>query len=64
MFFILAGTVVVTTDDNKELCYLRDGSHFGEIALVVNIHRVNLCTFYSYLFINSKHDLRWQMLSL
>ncbi|KAH1016337.1 hypothetical protein HUJ04_007576 [Dendroctonus ponderosae] len=40
MFFILAGTVVVTTTDNKELCYLRDGSHFGEIALVVNIKRV------------------------
>lgn len=40
MFFILAGTVVVTNKDDVELCFLRDGAHFGEIALVVNISRV------------------------
>ncbi|XP_076264976.1 potassium/sodium hyperpolarization-activated cyclic nucleotide-gated channel 2-like isoform X2 [Rhynchophorus ferrugineus] len=40
MFFILAGTVVVKTPEGKEVCFLRDGSHFGEIALVVNIARV------------------------
>ncbi|XP_030765042.1 potassium/sodium hyperpolarization-activated cyclic nucleotide-gated channel 1-like isoform X2 [Sitophilus oryzae] len=40
MFFILAGTVVVKTPKGKEVCYLRDGAHFGEISLVVNVARV------------------------
>ncbi|XP_030765039.1 potassium/sodium hyperpolarization-activated cyclic nucleotide-gated channel 1-like [Sitophilus oryzae] len=40
MFFILAGTVVVKTPQGKEVCYLRDGAHFGEISLVVNVARV------------------------
>ncbi|CAH1127603.1 unnamed protein product [Ceutorhynchus assimilis] len=40
MFFILAGTVAVTAANKKTLCYLKDGAHFGEIALVINIPRV------------------------
>ncbi|XP_030755416.1 uncharacterized protein LOC115881859 [Sitophilus oryzae] len=40
MFFILAGTVVIKTPKGRVVRYLRDGDHFGEISLVVNVARV------------------------
>ncbi|KAL1501721.1 hypothetical protein ABEB36_006999 [Hypothenemus hampei] len=40
MFLLIAGTVLVTTAENKPLCFLKDGAHFGEIALVVRLERV------------------------
>ncbi|XP_044262287.1 potassium/sodium hyperpolarization-activated cyclic nucleotide-gated channel 2-like [Tribolium madens] len=40
MYFIYMGTVAVYTGNGKEICHLEDGSHFGEIALVINEPRV------------------------
>lgn len=47
MFILLAGTVVVTTSEDRPVCYLRDGSHFGEVALALNLFRVSFTIFYS-----------------
>ncbi|XP_066594908.1 potassium/sodium hyperpolarization-activated cyclic nucleotide-gated channel 1-like [Prorops nasuta] len=35
MFFLATGTVSVLTPTGKEICHLDDGSHFGEVALLV-----------------------------
>ncbi|KAI4481119.1 hypothetical protein M0804_009745 [Polistes exclamans] len=35
MFFLCTGTVVVLTPSGKKICYLDDGAHFGEVALLV-----------------------------
>ncbi|RZC41985.1 cNMP binding domain containing protein, partial [Asbolus verrucosus] len=40
MYFIYMGTVAVYTSTDKEICHLEDGSHFGEISLVINEPRV------------------------
>lgn len=42
MFVLVAGTVVVTSMDNIEMYYLRDGVHFGEVALALDLNRVKL----------------------
>lgn len=42
MFLLVAGTVVVTSMDNVEMDYLRDGDHFGEVALALDLNRVGL----------------------
>ncbi|CAH1126784.1 unnamed protein product [Ceutorhynchus assimilis] len=44
MFFLLYGTVEVTNAEGDTICYLRDGTHFGEVALVIKIARVATVT--------------------
>ncbi|KAK0182317.1 hypothetical protein PV327_000468 [Microctonus hyperodae] len=39
MFFLGAGSVAVFTPTGKEICHLDKGSHFGEVALLVQDHR-------------------------
>ncbi|KAK0077443.1 hypothetical protein PV326_010052 [Microctonus aethiopoides] len=39
MFFLGAGTVAIFTPTGKEICHLDKGSHFGEVALLVQDHR-------------------------
>lgn len=38
MYFIDRGTVAIYSESGKEVCHLRDGDFFGEIALVMK-HR-------------------------
>lgn len=40
MYFIHTGTVAIYTNFGKEVCHLGEGSHFGEIALVMEDKRV------------------------
>ncbi|KAL3273512.1 hypothetical protein HHI36_014952 [Cryptolaemus montrouzieri] len=40
MFFIYVGVLAVFTESGKEICHLSDGTHFGEIALLLNEPRV------------------------
>ncbi|KAJ3641081.1 hypothetical protein Zmor_027602 [Zophobas morio] len=40
MYFVSMGTVAMYTGGGKEICHLDDGSHFGEISLVINEPRV------------------------
>lgn len=40
MYFIHFGTVAVYTPSGKEMCHLKDGAHFGEIALIFNEPRI------------------------
>ncbi|KAK9888186.1 hypothetical protein WA026_000455 [Henosepilachna vigintioctopunctata] len=40
MFFVYVGVLAVFTESGKEICHLSDGSHFGEIALLLNETRV------------------------
>lgn len=40
MYFIYYGTVAVYAPSGIEMCHLKDGSHFGEIALLFNEPRV------------------------
>ncbi|CAH1377429.1 hypothetical protein MTP99_018826 [Tenebrio molitor] len=40
MYFIYVGTVAVYTTNEREICHLEDGSHFGEISLIINEPRV------------------------
>ncbi|KAH1011353.1 hypothetical protein HUJ04_000743 [Dendroctonus ponderosae] len=72
MFILLAGTVVVTTSEDRAVCYLRDGSHFGEVALAFNLFRngnvtaVTPCEIYkldrhSFWTIMAKHPDLWKM---
>ncbi|XP_043491455.1 potassium/sodium hyperpolarization-activated cyclic nucleotide-gated channel 2-like [Polistes fuscatus] len=53
MYFIGSGTVAVYTVSGKEVCHLKDGAHFGEIALVMADERrvasvvaVEICELY------------------
>ncbi|XP_050302113.1 potassium/sodium hyperpolarization-activated cyclic nucleotide-gated channel 1-like [Anthonomus grandis grandis] len=39
MFFLRAGTVLLTSEKGEEICTLRDGSYFGEAGLVINMNR-------------------------
>ncbi|KAJ8673833.1 hypothetical protein QAD02_005095 [Eretmocerus hayati] len=39
MFFLSSGTVAILTPTGKEVCYLEDGAHFGEVALLVQDQR-------------------------
>lgn len=40
MFFIYVGVLAVFTESGKEICHLSDGSHFGEIAMLLSEFRV------------------------
>ncbi|KAG5892221.1 hypothetical protein JTB14_034770 [Gonioctena quinquepunctata] len=40
MYFIYFGTVAIYSSGGKEICHLKDGAHFGEIALIFNEPRV------------------------
>ncbi|KAG5871609.1 hypothetical protein JTB14_027364 [Gonioctena quinquepunctata] len=40
MYFIYFGTVAIYSPGGKEICHLKDGAHFGEIALIFNEPRV------------------------
>ncbi|KAG5892216.1 hypothetical protein JTB14_034766 [Gonioctena quinquepunctata] len=40
MFFIYFGTVAIFSPGGNEICHLKDGAHFGEIALIFNEPRV------------------------
>ncbi|KAK9888185.1 hypothetical protein WA026_000454 [Henosepilachna vigintioctopunctata] len=40
MFFVYVGVLAVFTESGKEICHLSDGSHFGEIALLLNETRI------------------------
>ncbi|XP_014605251.1 PREDICTED: potassium/sodium hyperpolarization-activated cyclic nucleotide-gated channel 1-like [Polistes canadensis] len=53
MYFIGSGTVAIYTISGKEVCHLKDGAHFGEIALVMADERrvasvvaVEICELY------------------
>ncbi|XP_014217251.1 potassium/sodium hyperpolarization-activated cyclic nucleotide-gated channel 1-like [Copidosoma floridanum] len=39
MFFLSSGTVAILTPTGKEVCFLEDGAHFGEVALLVQDQR-------------------------
>ncbi|KAG5892220.1 hypothetical protein JTB14_034769 [Gonioctena quinquepunctata] len=40
MYFIYFGTVAIFSPGGNEICHLKDGAHFGEIALIFNEPRV------------------------
>nr|XP_046492999.1 potassium/sodium hyperpolarization-activated cyclic nucleotide-gated channel 1-like [Neodiprion pinetum] len=53
MYFIASGTVAIYTSLGKEVCHLRDGAHFGEIALIMendqrlaSVVAVEICELY------------------
>ncbi|KAK9883306.1 hypothetical protein WA026_001486 [Henosepilachna vigintioctopunctata] len=60
MFFVYVGVLAVFTESGKEICHLSDGSHFGEIALLLNEPRVasvvaiDFCELYRL----TKHDFQ------
>ena len=35
LYFVAAGTIAIYTKTGKEVCHLEDGSHFGDVALVM-----------------------------
>ncbi|XP_050301880.1 potassium/sodium hyperpolarization-activated cyclic nucleotide-gated channel 4-like [Anthonomus grandis grandis] len=39
MYFIISGSVLVTSPFNEEICYLKDGCHFGVSALLLKMSR-------------------------
>ncbi|XP_011496557.1 PREDICTED: potassium/sodium hyperpolarization-activated cyclic nucleotide-gated channel 1-like [Ceratosolen solmsi marchali] len=39
MYFLSSGTVIVLTPTGKEVCCLKDGAYFGEVALLVQNQR-------------------------